>query len=57
MKKKFITWCSKKNDFFTDNIGDGDQFTNGEVLATHIGTFILFTVIFAAQALIESWPW
>lgn len=57
MKKKFIKWCSKKNVFFTDNIGDGDQFTNGEVLAAHIGTIVFLTAIFAAQALIQTFPW
>lgn len=57
MKKRFTAWCAKKNRFFSDKLGDGDQFTNGEVLAVHTGLLIGIPVIFAAQALIESIPW
>ncbi len=54
MKKRFATWCAKKNRFFSDKLGDGDQFTNGEVLAAHMILILFIPAIFAAQALIES---
>ena len=57
MKKEFIAWCAKKNDFFTDKIGDGDTYTNGEVLLTHIVILIGLPVIFASQAIIENLSW
>lgn len=54
MKKRFATWCAKENRFFTDKLGDGDQFTNGEVLAAHVGMAVGLPVIFIVTSFIEQ---
>ena len=56
-KMKFKAWCAKENRLFTDKFGEGEHFTNGEVLEVHVAIIIGVPAIFAAQALIESLPW
>ena len=55
--RTFKTWCAKENHFFTQMLGDGDTFTNGEVLLTHIVILIGLPAIFALQAIIENLSW
>jgi hypothetical protein len=55
--RTFKTWCAKENHFFTQMLGDGDTFTNSEVLLTHIVILIGLPVIFASQAIIENLSW
>lgn len=54
LHKKFKNWCGKENRLFTDYLGDGDTFTNGEVLAAHIGMAVGLPVIFIVTSFIEN---
>lgn len=36
MKKRFLHWCARRNDFYTEILGDGDKFTNGEVVMANL---------------------
>lgn len=53
--KKVKSWLRKENRFFTKNLGCGeDTFTNGEVLAVHIGMAVAFPVITILTSFIEN---
>lgn len=54
LHKKFNNWCGKENRLFTAYLGDGDTFTNGEVLAAHVGMAVGLPVIFIVTSFIEN---
>ena len=54
LHEKFKNWCGKENKLFTAYLGDGDTFTNGEVLAVHIGMAVAFPVITILTSFIEN---
>ena len=55
LHKNFKNWCGKENNFFTNKLGCGeDTFTNGEVLAVHIGMAVAFPVITILTSFIEN---
>lgn len=55
LHKNFKNWCGKENKFFTTKLGCGeDTFTNGEVLATHIGLAVAIPVMTLLNSFIEN---
>lgn len=54
LHKRFKNWCGKENKLFTAYLGDGDTFTNGEVLAAHVGIAVGLPVIFIVTSFIEQ---
>ena len=54
LHEKFKNWCGKENKLFTAYLGDGDTFTNGEVLAAHASMAVGLPVIFIVTAFIEN---
>lgn len=54
LHENFKNWCGKENKLFTAYLGDGDTFTNGEVLAAHVGMAVGLPVIFIVTSFIEN---
>ena len=55
LHKNFKNWCGKENKFFTAKLGCGeDTFTNGEVLAAHIGLAVAIPVSTLLTSFIEN---
>lgn len=55
LHENFKNWCGKENKFFTTKLGCGeDTFTNGEVLAAHIGMAVAFPMITILTSFIEN---
>lgn len=55
LHKNFKNWCGKENKFFTTKLGCGeDTFTNGEVLAAHIGLAVAIPVMTLLTSFIEN---
>ncbi len=53
IKASFLGWCGKRNDFYTNLLGDGDTFTNGEVIRVNAYAAVGIAVILSAEALVE----
>ena len=55
LHKNSKNWCGKENKFFTTKLGCGeDTFTNGEVLAAHIGLAVAIPVATLLTSFIEN---
>lgn len=54
LHENFKNWCGKENKLFTAYLGDGDTFTNGEVLAAHASMAVGLPVIFIVTSFIEN---
>lgn len=55
LHENFKNWCGKENKFFTTKLGCGeDTFTNGEVLAAHMGMAVAFPMITILTSFIEN---
>ena len=53
LHKNFKNWCGKENVFFTTKLGE-ETFTNGEVLAAHIGLAVAIPVATILTSFIEN---
>lgn len=51
MKTNFSTWCAKRNELYSNILGEGDTFTNGDVVKANIYTVLgIAAIIFADKA-------
>lgn len=53
IKAVFTAWCGKRNEVYTKFLGDGDVFTNGDVLKANVYTVMGIIVIFSSERIVE----
>lgn len=51
--KRIKSWLATENKFFSQLVGDGDTFTNGEVVITNLGILAFVSILMTAEPLVN----